>query len=1022
MKLLIFLITVSIYRPLMAQVNIHKIPDPKAVDAYKHYWNTFDEYERRRIISKKDSISLAWDQLRQEFHHSQRVLSDEQIAQLKEAARKYRSHLKSYPNSQNTPYVLLNLAQILNKVGQHYAEKDVNAGTQYRSEALEVLDEVIKKYRIFERKEEVLYLKATILASLSQKESAHKTWVALASIATNSVYGAHAYIALGDYYFRAEISQKSLSSYQKAVKIISKLNFADKDYELVRVQYRIAWAAYRSAELGTCITTVIDILRPGRVLRKVSVKNAIEQDAVELIGDALYENNDINYTKSILGQQVLRNFSSAIALRMLKRYLAARIDSRAAELGEHVVATFPRALHIPDILVILADIYRKSDRTELWLEALEKLALMLPKNSLWRYQYQHQYEAIRNMEQAALHATIALASHYYKIGMINGSVSSFAAASSYYQSLLQFNGNHPNANDWRLKQANSYYFSSNLGGAQKIYSELVNDHRVDRKTLQIASFQIILTLEKIWREEYGKSVEANRDPKNDPIVLQFVVDMEDVVDRFANKFPSSQFAIEALLKAGAVNRDMERMEQAAKYWQRVLISKPKPLERSLAIRGLVYSQVKTGNYNEVIKVVGRYLKLEDWKSMGHGLQNELEGILVAAVQEGSDELTAKGDMLTAAYLLRDLTQDFPHLQSNDTFNRDAAYLLAIGGEWRQALDLAHRCLGIKRYTHKADMAYLKARALEFQMRFPLAAKAYLYLGQTYPSHSRAKISLKRAYQLAKAEDDMVTAAKSLKILARQSKEQQKKWQYYRQSAETYAEIGKAEDALQVARQAKRFAKTIENRLEIRLLIAKQRFRLGEEVKALRELQAISRNAKQYREKIDKSVYEKTYSEANFLIAEEQKNIFVGFKIKERSGSIINNIREKTRYFEKLTEKYNRAIKGNDPQFTIRSRYEIASAAETLSYEINELVLMDKAISSTHGIKLKHQAERLQKFSRNLYSENLMEARRRPKVHYNNPWLKKSSIKLTGFVDTTKMESEYQNMYSMTSLMPYQWSL
>ncbi|SMF72854.1 tetratricopeptide repeat protein [Pseudobacteriovorax antillogorgiicola] len=1018
---LVFIILIMSVAPITSASEA--IPNPESVRAYKHFWNSFDQYEASRVYDSKETISQAWDQLKQEYHVTKRSMSEQQLTALKRAAEKYRNHIEEHSRADNIPYVLLNLAQILNKIANHYQEFDVTAGTQYRSEALEVLSDISKRFPRFEKREEVLYLKAVTLASIDQKESAYTVWKQLAKIARKTLFGAHAHVAIGDHLFNQEKAIQALKSYDKALRIMKILSASNIDYELLRIQYRIAWAAYRSAELGRCISTAIEILQPGRPMGKLSIKDNIEQDAMELIGDALYEKNDMMYTQATLGRKVLRNYSSGIALRILKRYLSGQIHTDIIDLGEFIIDRFPRAMHLPDILTILAESYGAIENEERRLEALEKLSLLLPRNSLWRSQYRHRFEVIKNMEIKALAASQLLAAHYYRLGMINASVSSFQTAASYYHILVEFNQNHSKAHEWLLRQANAYYFSSHLGEAKKIYESLIKDRKVDQKNLQLASYQLVLSYEKIWRQEFGRSLEKNQKPYQDPIVLQHLRDFETAAEAFSNRFPTSRFNIEGLLRVASANRDMQRLKKASEYWRRVLISQPSADQRALAIRGIVYQKVQSGDHDDIIETVTRYLKLEKWSQIGRNLGRELQGILSQAVRDASDDLNSKGQVFEAGQLLIKIAEDFPGLPQRDVLFRDGVYMLAIAGDWATALKLCDMALNQKSFRYKGDIAYLKGRSLEYQMRFKLAATAYLKMGRRFPKHSRAGIALERASTLAQAEGDIKVAADASVQLAKLQRGKAKKHKYYTQAAQYYTDIADHQNALRYGNVALSTASSREQKLGIRLLVAKQKYALGSESLALKEYKVISKDVQRQKDKIDFEAYSRVLGEASFLLGEEQREIFVDFKIRERQGHWTHNVKEKVERFERLYAAYSTSIKSGHPTWASQSRYYLGQSAENFSREINEALMADDKLKSGTRKRIKNHAIRFQQLAKQFYSENIMERNRKPKDYRHNPWVKKSMIKLAGFHDNKLLRINDEKLpYSMGTLMPQQWSM
>lgn len=1000
-----------------------ELPSPEAIRAYEQYWNAFESYERTRLRHEKDRLTNSWNELRQEFRRHDQRLANQQIETLKRAIDQYRSHLKRFPDAPNRPYIIMNLAQILSRLGDHYQEVNSKSAREYKRESLLLLGDLAKEYPQFDQLDETLYLRALIFSDLDQEESAQRIWKQLASRKSGSLYVVHAYIALGDIEFRKEQAKEAFNFYRQAIQRLEKLDFAEKDYEMLRLQYRLAWAAYRSAELSACIEAGIRLLQPSSVANSLSIQNKIEEDAADLIADALYEFNDPSYTNATLSRRILQNHAANISLKMLQRYLSAGIHREIIELGEFAMEKFPSALQTPEILSIVADAHNKSRNEDRYLAALERLSLMLPHNSLWRMRNQSHFERIQDMEKKALSATILLASHYYEKGMVNSSIPHFNTASSYFDMLLQFQPNHPDAESWRLKKAHCHYFAGDLAKADQLYSSLKDKHNIKTSTLEVAAYQQVMTRERQWREtflQYPNSGQKQPDPR----VIQALRELEESIEHFANRFPQLNRSVELLLVGASANRDMERFDQASKYWQRVLVSNPSPPQRAMAIRGLVMAKVMAGKPEEIIEITRRYLMLENWDSLGLSLGSELRGVLSTATADAGKDLNHKGQVKEAGQLLLSVTKEFPELPNRQKLYRDGAYMLAISGDWNQALTAANEYLGGKDRQVRADMLYLRARALEYQMRFKQAASAYLEMGSQHPQHSRSQNSLERAERLAIAEEDHILAAEAASQIAKLEKNRSKKFQAYQRSAQYFAQANDHTKALAAARAALSFARSREERLQIELFMARHTYATGNEVAALKEYQRLAFQAARHQENLDQTVYQAVYGESTFRLGEEEQAKFNDFRIAERSGSIIQKVQEKARFFERMISEFEKSAAANHPEWSTRARFAMAQSAEDFSQEIADVAMKSGSAIPTQTIdQLKEQARRLLQLSRQYHSQNVLLKNKEPRTYRNNSWINQSQIKLAGYLlDKQESQDQEQMPFSLARTMPYQWSL
>jgi hypothetical protein len=1000
-----------------------ELPDPQAVQAYQQYWQAFDAYEQKHLRQQKGRWTSAWNQLRQEFRYQDQKLAQEQIETLRQASERYQAHLKRFPDASNRPFVMLNLAQIFNILGDHYRELDAESGTTYKTQALLILGDLAKEFPRFEKAEEARYLRAIIFTDLDQKESAYRIWQRLADEGRPTLYTVHAMVALGDVDFAKERAPEALASYRSAAKLLRKTQTVDKGYERLRLQYRIAWAAYRSAELSASIEAGIKLLQPHALAMKISVRQKIEQDAVDLIADALFEHDDLVYTKSTLSRRILQNHAAPIIWQMIQRYMDSGAWRPIPDLGEFAYEHFPTTQNMPDILTALGTAYDKLGREEKRLATLEKLSMMLPEKSLWRLRNQDHFDAIHSMETKALAATILLAAHSYEKGMINASVAHFNTASSYYDLLLTAQPNHEKAEQWRLKKAHCHYFAGDLDEADSLYRNLKEQHQVQTSTLEVAAYQQVMTRERKWRQVFQQAAREG-EPNQDPKVIEALRQLEKSIEHFANRFPQLNRAVELLLVGASANRDMARFTQAAKFWQRVLVSQPSPAQRAMAIRGLVMSKVKSGQPEAIINVTKRYLRLENWDKLGVSLGKELRGILATATTDASEKLNHKGRVVEAGHLLLDVVREFPKIPNYHSLFRDGAYMLAIGGEWNDARQAAENYLASPHQKVRGDMQYLQARAFEYQLRFKQAAIAYLDLARKFPRHSRSQSALTRAESLAKSESDLSTAAAAAYRAGQLLPSRVKKLDAYLRSAEYYSQDSQHSEALKAIKQANRHAQEPSEKMRCALVEARETYAQGQQALGLKRYKNLARMVKRHQDDLDAAVFRKVFGESTFKLGLESFEKFNDFDIFERSGGLKRNIEQKARYFESVVRQFEKTISVGHPEWSTRARYLTATAAETLSDNIAEARLKHQdSFSQRSDRQLQSHAKRLLTLSRQYHSQNLLQRQRKPRLYRHNQWINRSQVKLAGYLGRQQAQTNQEQMpFSLTRAIPYQWSL
>ena len=1001
-----------------------ELVDAKAVDAFRGFWQAFDSYEEKLTKDGVQKFKNSWNDVKKSYQEKHAKISVEELEALQRAADKYRAHLDQNPTADNRPYVMMNLAQIQNLIGDHLAKSDSNAGTFAKSEALALLRDIEDHFPTFTHREQAHYLRAVVLESLDRQDEALAAWQSLSTTAKTTIYGVHARVALGDHLFMRERAAEAVKAYQMALELLPDVDCDDPEYERLRVNYRLAWAAYRSADLDVVIKAGVEILSPGQRAKTLDQRGKIQQDGVDMMGDALYEVNNFGRAKDILARKELLDFAPAIGLRVVTRYNANNIHSEAVVFGEYLIREFPLAKEAPQIITVTADSWKQQGKDAKRASALEKLALLLPAQSLWRSRHRDDLSAIRKMEELAVPAAIAVATAYYDTALGSGNVKTFETSASYYDLLLDHAPNAATANDWRLRRAHCQYFAGNYEDAARLYGELKADFKVDAETLQVAAYQLVLTNERRWRELFGKVGEKGADATKAPETATALAALEKSVDEFAARFPNQTRSVDLLLVGASVNRDMNLFDKASRYWQRAMVSEPNPAQRGVAIRGLVFAAMKTGSSGDVVEVTRRFLKLEDWRILGLALSNELRGVLSVATLDEGKRLGGAGNVMEAGKLLTGVANDFADVPDRDRIWRDGAYMLAIAGEWADAQKAAEGYLASGLDKNKGDMRYLLARSHEYQLRLHEAAKNYLVLGESFPRHPRAETSLKRAEKLAVAEGDFALAAGAATALGERAKVTDDAVANYEQAVEYLAKTNDHAKALNLAIKRLRSSKTLPEKLRAQLLVSRMRYLAGGEQEALDELAVLSKQIDRQRPTLKAETYATLAGETHFLLGEEARRKFDDFNLAERSGNIVANVGEKGKYFEDLVAEYDRSAAAGDPKWATQSRFQLASSAESFADEIAAIPTKAEA-----GVNLRSQnrfnatIERLASLAKKYYGTNVLAARKDPARYRDDEWVKKSMMRLSGD-NSVKPEARHKDVLpaSLQDNLPSEWSL
>jgi len=1003
-----------------------EIPDPEALNAFRQYWSAFDSYERSVKQESARRFQDAWRQLQKNTEAADRKIAARQLDLLRDSAKKYRRHLKDHPSATNRPFVLLNLAQILDMIGAELSQRGASGDGFARTEALSLLKEIEDVYPGFVHREDAQYLRATILEALDRKDEALRVWTVLATTGSQSIYAVHANIAAGDHSFEIGDAVAALRFFERGVAILEGMSDGDGDAyrgERLRLKYRVAWAAYKAAQLEKVIAAAKELLQPLPGISSTEQRTKMQIDAVELIGDALFEGNQLDTTRATLRRRELMDFAPSIGLRTVQRYINNGVFGEAIKVGEFVIDEYPSARELPDLINAVSEAWKGERNANRQIASLERAALLVPAQSLWRSRHAENLAAVKRMEEIGVAAARAVAAHHYDQGLASGSLKAFASASSFYEILVDHQPNGDDSNTWRLRIANCAYFSNNLDEAAQRYGDLKTKFKLDRATLEVASYQEVLTAEKRWRAAFEKAVVKGVDPVRDEDAVLQLKQLEKSIDEFANRFPAQSRSVDLLLVGASANRDQERFDSASRFWQRALVSSPTPSQRAIAIRGLVFANMKAGSPADVIATAGKFLKLEDWKKLGLTLGAELRGVLSAATLDEGERLNKDGRVLEAGKVMVSIARDFPEVPQRDKIFRDGAYMLAIGGHWAEAEAAANDYLSTNLMPSRGDMIYLLARSHEFQIRLQPAADRYLELAQKYPRHPKAALALERAERLGVADGNYRLAGEAAALLGERLTDRTARLAALKRSVEHLDKTGDAERSVQVAGRRLSASNSLASRYESQLLLAKSNFSAGREQQAIDDLEILAKRLEQQRGELGNAA-RPLLAEVNFLLGEEARRKFEDFGIFERSGSVNEKVAEKMKLFEELVTRYDKSANAGVPSISPRARYQLGEAAELLADEVASI-----PTRSGQGVTLKAQSryndtiQRLREMARRYFSANLLAQRRDPSAYRGNEWVKRSAIKLSARGeknDATDLTDQLPA--AVNAALPQKWSL
>jgi hypothetical protein len=999
-----------------------EIPDPEALTAYKKFWDAFQDYESQKKKVAVEEYQRTRDGLETLYAGQEKSVVEKRISLLEESIKRYNDNLEKTPTATNRPYVMLSLAQMHGELASLQKSLGDDRAKTNRKSALDLLKTIDENHKTFIHNTDALYLRATLLEANEEPKAAQEIWRKLANTGSDR-YTLHANIVAGDQEFENANPDKAISYYLKAASLLTDLDSNEKGLDELRIYYRLAWANFKGAHHDAAIVAARRAIAPGVLNKSLRQKERVARDIAELVGYALYESDNQSKTREIITSKDFQVLGGTTSLVVIEQYLTANIPQKAEEIAGLAVNRFPLSREYPDILRVKAKAEEKLGKRASRLETLEKLSMLLPKQSLWRTRHQPDIEVTKYMENLASGAAEVVASSYYEEGLSSGNAKKFAMAATHYNILLDEQINSDKAPGLRLKIANCNFFAGNLAAADKGYYELISALKTPDDVLTTAHYQRVLTLEKIWRGNFESVVQKNSDPQKDPSTLAALRQLEQAVDEHANKFPGQSRSVDLLLVAASANRDHNRFDDASKLWQRALLSNPSEGQRSIAVRGLVFAKIRSGKPTDVIESASNFLKLESGTTMGQNLRGELMGVLTTAANEEAANLSKKGNAEDASKILLKISSDFADLPAREQLWRDGAYFAAISGNWAKAQSSAEAYLKGGSNKFSGDMTYLLGRSHEYQLRFGEAVKQYLSLGEKYPNHGRSLAALDRAEKLSTADDNYSSAAKAVKIRADRTKNHAEKLSLQDTAVSYLALAGQFDAAMTIANERKMTSKTTGEKLEAELSVAKVRYQSGDKQTAVDDMDSIALQVERYKFDLG-DAYKRLAANVNMALGDHAAAQLKELRLEDSKGDINVQVERKSRLFSEVVTRFDKVASLDQQDLSPKARFILAQSASNFADEISAIpARVGEPTTLKSQARFNQNIARLREMANRYHGNNILAKQRAPQAYAKSEWIGRSALALSDSKNNQRDETRAADQLSTAtnSELPQQWS-
>ena len=277
----------------------------------------------------------------------------------------------------------------------------------------------------------------------------------------------------------------------------------------------------------------------------------------------------------------------------MKKYHSVEQHKSTVQIGMDIIKRFPLSEQYPDIMTVQASSYEALKLEGRRIDILEKVALLLPQNSLWRHKISNP-SAIRNMEKVSANAAESVAIWNFERGMANDNHVKLIKSASMYKLLVDHSPASKNYIKWNLRRAHSLLYADKLDMAERLYKEAKTNLAITSDQLQIASYQLVITRERKWRKAYNQSVELEQDEQIAKSANENLTNYAKATIEFVDRYPRQSRSTDLLLSLAGAYRDQGQTSNAHEIWQRVLVSTTGVEKGHLLSAGSLFSHRKQG--------------------------------------------------------------------------------------------------------------------------------------------------------------------------------------------------------------------------------------------------------------------------------------------------------------------------------------------------------------------------------------------------------------------------------------------
>ncbi len=992
MKIRSFLQCVAL---LFSCSNTLKALEPKVVsdlsiEAQENYWQSFEKYqqEKLRLAQSKYQTDLALEKQTQST--GKKNIDKAAEVKLAEAIALYESELKLSPDMAAKPYSLTNLASSLYLYYERIKEAKPGEAKTRLLQGLALCQKVREEYPEFDKIDHVMYVQALFFLAAKEQANAIKAWKRLASLNKNSPFVIYANLALGDENYLQENPERAGKFYEVALALTANSPEASPYVPLDEITYRCLWASYRAGQFAKLEQYALSLLKDGLYSTPVARKSQMQKDAIYLLADSLYEKNNSEEIANFIKTKAKQEDAVAmVAAHLMQSYLQTESYAKLAEIALLIENTLPLSPFTPEILSLRAKAHLNQKDYRPALATLDQIALLMPKDSLFRQKFAKNATATNALNQIGLEALELAAGLSFDLGLKSQNIQLITRSFQYYSDLVATFPNHKMLITWQIKKAHSAFYAGNFATAALEYDELLRLGRLGAKDQELIAYQLVLAEQEAYKKAFTLNLD-NHGAK-DPVSIEANLNrVEEATLQYLQKNPRSQHrGIDLLINVANFFEENKIYSRAEALWLKILASKPSTYQRSLALRGLTYTTIKNRTALQAAQTMRSILTLENFDK-APDLQNELLAVYSKTLKEAATTLQAEQQYLEAAALLCSAMTDFPKVPSGEKLYRDGVILLATEQDWPEVDAKIDLYFASGRKLYSKDLYYLQARSHENQFRFKKAASAFLDVALKHHFYEKYFVSLQKASELGRYEDDFTLAAKAEVAWAKATKNQSEAFVHLQNANAFFGKAGDFKSASDIAAKLISTSKNHEQMLYSKLSYALNIKDLGYQDEALLQLKGLFEQIKSHKDRLGEEIYSDLCGKTLLTISEVEERPLL-LKINAISGS---NVKEVLRAFDQVKSELWQASRLSHSELAAKARYRLSLLSATLLDQLqsHKEEIYDR-LAQSETVHLDSVQQTLRNLKQELLNENLLEGYKQGQEAIHNIWIVKSSQKL-----------------------------